>query len=44
MNELDVQRLVEAACETTQLNDFGEDSWQEGLEEASSVRCVRKRR
>jgi hypothetical protein len=40
VNELDVQRLVEAACKTTQLNDFGEDSWQEGLERL--VRALRE--
>ena len=31
-NELDVERLTEAASEATGLYDFGDNSWREGLE------------
>lgn len=32
MNALDAGRLVEQACTQTGLSDFGEETWQEGLE------------
>jgi len=32
MNALDAGRLVEQACARTGLSDFGEETWQEGLE------------
>src|SRR4051794_29494548 len=32
MSDLSAKQLAEQACETTGLDDFGADSWQEGLE------------
>jgi hypothetical protein len=32
MADIDVQQLVDAACESTGLSDFGEDTWREGLD------------
>src|SRR5262245_31784974 len=32
MSDLDAARLIDAACTTTGLDDFGGDTWREGLE------------
>jgi hypothetical protein len=39
MDAISVDRLVAQACETTGLEDFGEDSWRDGLVRLVDARC-----